>query len=63
LLFQPYTAEFIWDVNSLGLKPGQYLAEFVIHDGDRDRGVGCVAITITSVGRPTTPGATMSSAR
>ena len=45
-LSQPYTAEFIWDVNSLGLPPGTYLAEFVIHDGDRDRGVGCVTITI-----------------
>jgi hypothetical protein len=40
-------AEFTWDVSSLGLKPGTYLAEFVIHDGDTDRGVGCIDITIT----------------
>jgi hypothetical protein len=41
-----YKAEDVWDVNSLGLSPGTYLAEFVIHDGDRDRGVGCVTIVI-----------------
>jgi hypothetical protein len=41
-----YTGEDIWDVASLGLGPGTYIAEFVIHDGDRDRAVGCVTITI-----------------
>jgi len=41
-----YTAEYIWDVNSLGLSSGTYVAEFVIHDGDENRGVGCVSITI-----------------
>jgi hypothetical protein len=41
-----YTAEDVWDVSSLGLAPGTYIAEFVIHDGDRDRGVGCVTIVI-----------------
>jgi hypothetical protein len=46
VLSQPYTTELIWNVDSLGLTPGTYVAEFVIHDGDRDRGVGCVTITI-----------------
>jgi hypothetical protein len=46
MLSEKYTAELIWDVNSLGLAPGAYVAEFVIHDGDEDRGVGCVTITI-----------------
>lgn len=41
-----YTAEYIWNVSGLGLTPGTYQAEFVIHDGDRDRGVGCVNIQI-----------------
>jgi hypothetical protein len=41
-----YTGEDIWDVKSLGLGPGSYVAEFVIHDGDTDRGVGCVTIVI-----------------
>jgi len=41
-----YFAEYIWDVASLGLGPGTYQAEFVIHDGDEDRGVGCVSISI-----------------
>jgi hypothetical protein len=41
-----YTAEMIWDVSSLGLAAGSYQAEFVIHDGDRDRGVGCVNLVI-----------------
>jgi hypothetical protein len=45
-LSSQYTGEDIWDVSSLGLSPGTYLAEFVIHDGDRDRGVGCVTIVI-----------------
>jgi hypothetical protein len=45
-LTEQYTAEDIWDVNSLGLNPGTYIAEFVIHDGDDNRGVGCVTITI-----------------
>jgi hypothetical protein len=45
-LTENYTAEFVWNVDALALAPGSYIAEFVIHDGDRDRGVGCVTITI-----------------
>jgi hypothetical protein len=45
-LDERYTAEDIWDVSSLGLGPGTYTAEFVIHDGDTDRAVGCVTIVI-----------------
>jgi len=41
-----YRAEYIWNVSSLGLSPGNHRAEFVIHDGDYDRGVGCVNIQI-----------------
>jgi hypothetical protein len=47
-LTEKYSTEDIWDVSSLGLAPGSYIAEFVIHDGDRDRGVGCVTIVITA---------------
>ena len=43
-----YDAEDIWDVSALGLRPGTYLGEFVIHDGDRDRAIGCVTIVITA---------------
>jgi hypothetical protein len=43
----PFTCEDIWDVSSLGLPPGTYAATFVVHDGDIDRGVGCVIIVIT----------------
>jgi hypothetical protein len=43
---EKYVAEYIWDVCALGLPPGTYSAEFVIHDGDRDRAVGCVTIVI-----------------
>lgn len=46
LLPTQYTAEDIWDVSALGLAPGTYIGEFVIHDGDRDRAVGCVTIVI-----------------
>lgn len=45
-LSEKYTAELIWSVDALALPSGSYIAEFVIHDGDRDRGVGCVTITI-----------------
>ncbi len=46
-LDQFFNTEFIWDVNALGLGPGTYLAQFLIHDGDFERAVGCIAITIT----------------
>jgi hypothetical protein len=46
VLSEKYTAEFVWSVDALALAPGSYIAEFVIHDGDRDRGIGCVTITI-----------------
>jgi hypothetical protein len=49
-LSQTYNTEFEWDVVSLGLAPGNYTAEFVIHDGDKDRAVGCVMITVVAVG-------------
>jgi hypothetical protein len=42
-----YQAEFVWDVSSLGLGPGTYTAVFSVHDGDRDRAIGCVTIVIT----------------
>lgn len=45
---ETYTSEDIWDVNALGLPPGTYIGEFVIHDGDKDRAVGCVTIVITA---------------
>jgi hypothetical protein len=46
-LSERYTTEYTWDVSALGLQPGTYSGEFVIHDGDRDRAIGCVTITIT----------------
>jgi hypothetical protein len=47
MLMLGFTTEDIWDVKSLGLSPGTYLAEFVIHDGDLERAAGCVTIVIT----------------
>jgi hypothetical protein len=47
MLVEKYTGEDIWDVSALGLAPGSYTALFAIHDGDRDRAIGCVTITIT----------------
>jgi hypothetical protein len=41
-----YTAEYLWNVSGLGLTTGSHQAEFVIHDGDFDRAVGCVSIQI-----------------
>jgi hypothetical protein len=42
-----YNGEDIWDVSTLGLTPGSYTAVFSVHDGDRDRAIGCVNIVIT----------------
>jgi len=42
-----YTGEFIWDVGVLGIGPGSYTAVFSVHDGDRDRAIGCVSIVVT----------------
>ena len=39
-------SEYSWDVASLGLAPGAYVAEFVSHAGDRDRGVGCISFAV-----------------
>jgi len=44
--FKCYTAEYIWNISSLGLSSGTHRAEFVIHDGDSNRGIGCVNISI-----------------
>jgi hypothetical protein len=49
VLTEMYTTEFVWNVSALGLAPGTYVAEFVIHDGDKDRGIGCVTITIQPI--------------
>jgi hypothetical protein len=49
MLTEAYTTEFVWDVAALGLAPATYLAEFVIHDGDHDRAVGCVVIRIDPI--------------
>ena len=48
MLGATYTAEFIWDVSALGLAPGSYTAVFSVHDGDRDRAIGCVTIVIAA---------------
>lgn len=37
-----YKSEYVWKVSSLGLTSGTHRAEFVIHDGDVNRGVGCI---------------------
>ena len=44
--FQEYVTEDIWNVAAFGLKPGTYSAEFVVHDGDRDRAIGCISIVV-----------------
>jgi hypothetical protein len=44
--FVIYDAEYIWNVANLGLSTGTYQAEFLIYDGDINRGIGCVSIQI-----------------
>ena len=45
-MMEKYNSQYVWKVSELGLAPGVYLAEFMIADGDHDRGVGCVTIKI-----------------
>ena len=44
-LSEKFNTEDIWEVSDLGLAPGVY-GGAVIHDGDTDRAIGCVTITI-----------------
>ena len=39
-----FTAEYIWDVNSLKIPHGVYHAEIVTHDGDVNLSVDCIAV-------------------
>lgn len=43
---EDFPAEYIWDVNQMGLTAGSYRAEFVIHDGDRNIGIDCFTISL-----------------
>ena len=41
-----FTAEYIWDVNSLKLPQGVYHVEVVTHDGDVNLSVNCLALKL-----------------
>jgi hypothetical protein len=41
-----FTSEYTWSVNSLGLRPGAYHVELVIHDGDTNLGITCIALRL-----------------
>lgn len=41
-----HIAEYIWDVNTLGLQPGYYRVQIVVHDGDGDLAINCTTIQI-----------------
>ncbi len=45
-LSEQFTAEYIWNINALALPPGAYHVEMVIHDGDDNLGMDCVAMKI-----------------
>jgi len=47
-LTEKFTAEYIWDVNSLRLPSGYYHIQLVIHDGDNNLGIDCIALGISS---------------
>jgi hypothetical protein len=40
------TAEYVWNVQSLGLTAGTYEAELVVPDGDGEHEVVCIAVNI-----------------
>ena len=41
-----FTAEFLWNVASIGLTDGDYQIEFVAHDGNQNLGVKCISIRV-----------------
>ncbi len=41
-----YTAQYIWNVKDLGLQPGSYQLQFVIHDGGTGRAVKCISMRV-----------------
>jgi hypothetical protein len=43
---ETFKSEYIWELANLGLTPGKYIGQYVIHDGDGGIGIGCVNITI-----------------
>ena len=45
-LITGFTSEYAWSVNSLGLSPGAYHVELVIHDGDTNLGITCIALRL-----------------
>lgn len=45
-LSDSYFAEYIWNVDSLGLKSGSYIAQFSIHDGDINLAIDCFSIKL-----------------
>jgi hypothetical protein len=40
-----YLGEYIWNISSLNLASGSYIAQFVVHDGDTNLAVDCFTIT------------------
>jgi hypothetical protein len=42
----PFTVEYTWEIADLGLRPGAYQLQFVVHDGSDGRAVGCIAIRV-----------------
>ncbi len=41
-----YVAQYTWNVKDVGLVPGAYQLQFVIHDGGQGRAIGCIAIRV-----------------
>ena len=42
----PFTVEYTWNVSDLGIKPGAYQLQFVAHDGESGRAIGCIAVRV-----------------
>lgn len=51
----PFMSEYLWDVTKFGLAPGNYWAQFVIHDGDTNVGISCITLRIPESGMVSMP--------
>lgn len=48
------SAQIIWNVQDLGLVPGSYQLQFVVHDGNAGRAISCIAIRVYDFPDPKT---------
>lgn len=42
----PHSLQLVWNVKDIGLTPGTYQVQFVVHDGAEGRGIKCITLRV-----------------